>query len=225
MKQTAYTYIDRAAGNLRLRYLLYLPNGYYEETDRRWPLVLSLHGRGMRGDDINMVRKEGLAVRLDADDNYPFIAISPQCPLSHEWPDLVGTLGRLVDDAVANLPVDPERVYLTGLSMGSRGGWLLAVDQPERFAALALICGRIPTPDFLERVGVLKAKPIWVFHGAKDPVVPVENSEKIVATLRAAGGEPKLTIYPEADHDSWTAAYKTPELYEWLLAQKHGGTR
>ncbi|HRW08138.1 MAG TPA: prolyl oligopeptidase family serine peptidase [Caldilineaceae bacterium] len=222
MKQTAYTYVDRAAGNLRLRYLLYLPNGYYEETERRWPLVLFLHGRGERGDDVNLVRRYGLPVRLDADDNFPFIAMSPQCPLSHEWPNLVGTLGRLVDDAVANLPVDPTRVYLTGLSMGARGGWLLAVEKPERFAAAALICGRIPTSDFLERVLVLKDKPLWIFHGAKDPVVPVENSEQIVATLKAAGGDPKLTIYPDADHDSWTAAYGTPDLYSWLLAQRNG---
>ena len=220
MKQTGYTFIDRAAGGLRLRYLLYLPDGYYEKIDQRWPLVLFLHGRGERGADLNLLRQYGVPKHVDAGDDLPFIAISPQCPLSHEWPDLVGTLGRLVDEAVTHLPVDPERVYLTGLSMGSRGGWLLAVDKPERFAALALICGRIPAPDFLERVGALKDKPIWVFHGAKDPVVPVENSEKIVATLMAAGGEPKLTIYPEADHDSWTQAYNTPELFPWLLAQR-----
>lgn len=220
MKQTAYTYIDRAADNLRLRYLLYLPDGYYEQTGTRWPLVLFLHGRGERGDDVNVLRTYGIPKHADAGDDFPFIAISPQCPLSHEWPDLVETLGGLVDAAVANLPVDPTRVYLTGLSMGARGGWLLALEKPERFAALALVCGRIPTPGFLEQVPVLKEKPIWLFHGAQDPVVPVENSEQIVATLNAAGGNPKLTIYPDADHDSWTAAYNTPELYSWLLAQR-----
>jgi len=220
MKQTAYTYIARAADGLRLRYLLYLPNGDFEEAGRRWPLVLFLHGRGERGDDVNVLRTYGIPKHADAGDEFPFIAISPQCPLRHEWPDLIDTLGRLVDDAVANLPVDPTRVYLTGLSMGARGGWLLTVAKPERFAAAALICGRIPAPDFLERVPVLKEKPLWVFHGAKDPVVSVENSEKIVATLKAAGGDPKLTIYPDADHDSWTAAYNTPALYQWLLAQR-----
>lgn len=219
MKQTAYTYIDRNAGGLRLRYLLYLPDGYFEQPAKKWPLVLFLHGRGERGDDVNVLRTYGIPKHADAGDNFPFIAISPQCPLRYEWPDLVGTLGRLVDEAVVNLPVDPDRVYLTGLSMGARGGWLLAVDRPDRFAALALICGRIPAPDFLERVPVLKDKPIWLFHGAKDPVVPVENSEQIVATLNAVGGNPKLTIYPEADHDSWTAAYNTADLYSWLLAQ------
>lgn len=219
MKQRAYTYIDHAANGLRLRYLLYLPDGYFERAGERWPLVLFLHGRGERGDDVNVLRAYGIPKHADRDNNFPFIAISPQCPLSHEWPELVDTLGRLVDEAVVNLPVDPSRVYLTGLSMGARGGWLLAVADPARFSALALVCGRIPTPDFLEQVTILKEKPIWLFHGAKDPVVPVENSEQIVATLKAAGGDPRLTIYPDADHDSWTAAFRTPELYTWLLDQ------
>lgn len=214
--QKAYTFIDQERGGLRLRYLLHLPLGYWDEPERKWPLVLFLHGRGERGNDITAVRQYGIAKVVDEKQDSPFIAISPQCPLAYEWPDLTTTLARLLDQATTHLPVDPARVYLTGLSMGARGGWLLAVDNPDRFAAIALICGRIPTPDFLERVVVLKDQPIWVFHGAQDPVVPVENSEKIVATLRAAGGTPRLTIYPDADHDAWTESYNNPELYTWL---------
>lgn len=216
--QRAYTLIDRERGGMRLRYLLHLPPGYWTEPGRRWPLVLFLHGRGERGADVNLVRKYGIAKVVDEQPGSDYIAISPQCPLAYEWPDLIDTLTRLLDQATTNLPIDPDRVYLTGLSMGARGGWLLAVAQPARFAAIALICGRIPTPDFLERVGALKDKPIWVFHGAKDPVVPVENSEKIVATLQAAGGHPHLTVYPEADHDAWTATYNNPEFYIWLFS-------
>jgi len=218
--QKAYTFVNGERGGLRLRYLLHLPPGYWTEPGRRWPLVLFLHGRGERGTDINLVRKYGIAKLMDEEPTADYIAISPQCPLTHEWPGLVDTLARLLDQATTHLPVDPDRVYLTGLSMGARGGWLLAVTEPERFAALVMICGRIPTPDFLERVGTLKEKPIWVFHGAKDPVVPVENSEQIVATLQAAGGHPRLTIYPEADHDAWTATYANHELYSWLFAQR-----
>jgi len=218
--QKAYTFVDTERDGLRLRYLLHLPPGYWTESGRRWPLVLFLHGRGERGADINLVRKYGLAKLMDTEPTADYIAISPQCPLTHEWPDLVDTLGRLLDQATTHLPVDAERVYLTGLSMGARGGWLLAVEQAKRFAALALICGRIPTPDFLQRVVVLKDKPIWVFHGAKDPVVPMENSERIVAALQAAGGHPRLTIYPDADHDAWTATYNNPALYTWLFAQR-----
>lgn len=220
MRQKAYTFIDRERDGLRLRYLLHLPPGYWDEPARQWPLVLFLHGRGERGDNINVVRKYGIAKMVDEKSDSDFIAISPQCPLAYEWPDLTTTLAQLVEQAMTHLPVDPDRVYLTGLSMGSRGGWLLAVDNPDRFAALALICGRIPTPDFLDRVIILKDKPIWIFHGAKDPVVPVDNSEKIAATLQAAGGNPRLTIYPEADHDAWTETYNNPELYTWLFAHQ-----
>lgn len=217
--QKAYTFVDEQGGGLRLRYLLHLPPGYWTEPGRRWPLVLFLHGRGERGADVNLVRKYGIAKVVDDEPSADYIAISPQCPLTHEWPALVDTLGRLLHQATTHLPVDPDRVYLTGLSMGARGGWLLAVAQPERFATFVMICGRIPTPDFLQQVVVLKDKPIWVFHGAKDPVVPVENSERIVAALQAAGGHPRLTIYPDADHDAWTATYSNAELYTWLFAQ------
>lgn len=216
--QKAYTFVDGERAGLRLRYWLHLPPGYWTEPGRRWPLVLFLHGRGERGTDLHRVRTYGIAKVVEETPTADYIAISPQCPLTHEWPDLIDTLGRLLDQATTHLPVDGDRVYLTGLSMGARGGWLLAVTQPARFAALALICGRIPTADFLERVVVLKDKPIWVFHGAKDPVVPVENSEKIVAALQAAGGQPRLTIYPDADHDAWTATYNNPELYTWLFS-------
>jgi len=220
MHQKAYTFVDQENAGLRLRYLLHLPPTYWVEPKRRWPLVLFLHGRGERGDNVNVLRKYGIPKVVDDNPNADFIAVSPQCPLDDEWPALTITLSHLLDHVTAHLPIALDRVYLTGLSMGARGGWLLAVDHPARFAAIALICGRIPAPDFLERVPVLKDKPIWVFHGAKDPVVPVENSEKIVATLQNAGGNPRLTIYPEADHDSWTATYSEPELYTWLFSHR-----
>lgn len=220
MGQKGYTFVDRAQAGLRLRYWLYLPPGYWTEPGRRWPLVLFLHGRGERGADLNLVRKYGIPQVVEERQDADFIAISPQCPLAYTWPELTGTLARLLEQATSQLPVDPDRVYLTGLSMGARGGWLLAVDHPDRFAAIALICGRIPAPDFLERVAVLKDKPIWLFHGAKDRVVPVENSEQIAATLQAAGGHPRLTIYPEADHDAWTVTYNNPELYSWLFSHR-----
>lgn len=222
MTQKAYTFIDHTAGLRRLKYWLHLPPTYFDEPQRRWPLILFLHGRGERGNDLALVKKYAIPKLVEDQPDFPFIAVSPQCPLDTEWPLQTETLTRLLDVATTNLLVDLDRVYLTGLSMGGRGSWLLAVEQPQRFAALVPICGRIPTDDFLERVPVLKTLPTWVFHGAKDPVVPVENSEKIVAALKAAGGNVQLTIYPEADHDSWTATYNNPKLYEWLLAQRRG---
>ena len=131
---------------------------------------------------------------------------------------LLETLSALLDAAIAEHAVDTRRVYLTGLSMGGRGSWQLAAQEPQRFAAVAPICGRIPdVPDFLANIAVLKETPIWVFHGAKDLTVPIENSEKLVAALKACGGDVRYTVYPDAGHNSWSAAYGTPALYTWLL--------
>jgi predicted peptidase len=109
-----------------------------------------------------------------------------------------------------------DRIYVTGLSMGGFGTWALAAHTPNRFAAIVPICGG-GDPSRTKRIAHI---PAWVFHGGKDGTVPVENSQKMVDALKKNGGNPKLTIYPEAGHDSWTAAYDTPELYEWLLQQK-----
>jgi predicted peptidase len=107
-------------------------------------------------------------------------------------------------------------VYLTGLSMGGFGSWALACRYPERFAAVAPICGGGDR----YRVSRLKDVPVWVFHGAKDPVVPVQASVDMVEALKKAGGNVQLTVYPEAQHDSWTETYNNSKLYEWFLSHK-----
>jgi predicted peptidase len=112
--------------------------------------------------------------------------------------------------------VDPDRVYLTGLSMGGYGTWSLAAAHPERFAAIVPICGGGNPADAAK----LASLPVWVFHGAKDPTVPLERSKEMVEAIKSAGGNPRFTIYPEAGHDSWTETYNNPELYQWLLEQK-----
>jgi predicted peptidase len=112
--------------------------------------------------------------------------------------------------------IDKDRVYLTGLSMGGYGTWALAAAHPEKFAAIAPICGGGNPAEAAK----LARLPIWVFHGAKDPTVPIERSKEMVEAIKAAGGDAKFTIYPEAGHDSWTETYNNPELYQWLLAQK-----
>jgi predicted peptidase len=105
--------------------------------------------------------------------------------------------------------------------MGGRGTWQLAVEHPERFAAIAPICGRVPDmPDFFERLAALRAMPAWVFHGARDEIIPIDNSNRMVAALRELGNEVRYKIYPEAGHDAWTATYANPELYEWFLAHR-----
>jgi predicted peptidase len=120
-----------------------------------------------------------------------------------------------------------NRIYLTGLSMGGYGTWDLGLTYPERFAAIAPICGggQLITVNLSSRDKgpALKTLGVWAFHGGKDPVVPLEESQRMVAVLKKAGAQDvKLTVYPEARHDSWTETYKNPELYDWLLKHERG---
>ena len=195
-----------------MKYLLYLPKDYDKKDS--WPLLLFLHGAGERGDDLNLVKKHGPPKLIEAGKDFPFIVVSPQCPNDHWWEPV--ELAALLDEIVEKQKVDQDRIYVTGLSMGGFGTWSLAAYQPKRFAALVPICGggepiiaKLFTPI-----------PAWVFHGAKDFVVPLERSEKMVEAMKQAGGIVKFTVYPEAGHDSWTESYANPELYDWLLQQK-----
>ncbi len=126
-------------------------------------------------------------------------------------------LMALVDDVAARYKVDKDRIYVTGLSMGGFGTWAFAAAFPDRVAAIIPICGGGNPADAKK----LKELPIWVFHGAKDPVVPSSRSEAMIKALKEAGASKvKFTLYPEAGHDAWTATYKNPEVWEWLLKQK-----
>jgi predicted peptidase len=177
----------------------------------RWPVILFLHGSGERGDDLTAVKKHGLPKFLDLQPDFPFIVVAPQCP-EDEWWDSA-TLAALLDRVERRYRVDSRRIYVTGLSMGGYGTWALALHQPRRFAAIAPVCGggnRL----LAKRIAHL---PAWVFHGADDDIVPATQSEQMVKALRAAGGNPKLTLYPGTGHDSWTETYANLELYEWLL--------
>jgi predicted peptidase len=197
---------------IRLKYLLYLPKDY--DHKESWPLLLFLHGIGERGDNLDFVKRNGPPKLIAAGKEFPFIVVSPQCPMDQWWEPL--ELKTLLDDVVEKYKVDRNRIYLTGLSMGGFGAWSLAAYQPRRFAAVVPICGG-GEPG---RTKSLAKTPVWAFHGAKDPVVPLERSEKMVAALKKNGGNVKFTIYPEAGHDCWTEAYDDPKLYEWLLEQK-----
>jgi predicted peptidase len=187
------------------------------------PLVLFLHGAGERGSDLERVKAHGLPRELGAGNPLPESAhvLAPQCPAESWWPFELHHLSTLLEDALARLPIDPTRIYLTGISMGGYGAWALAIKHPERFAALAPVCGG-GTPLLAAR---LKALPIWAFHGAEDEVVPLEESERMVSAVNAAGGQAKLTVYPEVGHDSWTLTYRDPALYTWMFAQRRGGSR
>ncbi len=154
--------------------------------------------------------------------NFPFIIIAPLCPEGERWQN--DSLLKLLETVTKKYAVDTNRIYLTGLSMGGYGTWSLGVSHPEKFAAIAPICGGGQVIDILlagygKPSNPLGSLPIWAFHGAKDPVVPLEESERMIRAMKKAGAkEVKLTVYPEAQHDSWTETYNDPELYDWLLA-------
>lgn len=215
MGQQARTFEKQIVKTLRLDYLLFLPRGYNEAPAKEWPLILFLHGAGERGDDLERVKKHGIPKIVESRPEFPFVAVSPQCPEASWWPLQFEALTALLDEIVSAYSVDTRRIYLTGLSMGGFGAWHLAVAHPDRFSAVAPICGGFNGSP--RAVSILKDVPVWAFHGAKDTTVPLEQQEKIVEVLQECGGDIRFTVYAEAGHDSWTQTYNNPELYEWFL--------
>ena len=212
--QSAQSFEGTVTKKVGYRYLLYLPKAYGADPARRWPLLLFLHGSGERGADLAKVKAHGPPKFLDGRDDFPFVVVSPQCPDGERWQ--ADALAALLDDVTRRLRIDPDRVSVTGMSMGGRGTWDLAMTYPGRFAAIAPVCGGA-LPD---RACRLKNVPVKAFHGAKDDVVPLAESETVVAAVRACGGTAELVVHPEANHDSWSATYADATLWEWLLAQR-----
>jgi predicted esterase len=199
-----------------LDYLVYTPRGYYRAL-RRWPLVLTLHGQGEAGNDVEHLRHQPLAQLAEGKGGLPFFIVAPQ---SGSWTWNVEALSSVLDEVLNRYRVDADRVYVVGNSMGGNGTWELAAHSPERFAAIAPICGR-GDPSL---AGRLKGVPTWAFHGADDRIVPLEQSERMIAALKAAGGDARLTVYPGVGHDAWTPTFANPKFYEWLLQHKRGAT-
>jgi len=197
---------------VQMRYLRYLPKDY--DKQESWPLLLFLHGAGERGDDLELVKTHGPPKLIASGREFPFIVVSPQCPKNRWWEPT--ELVVLLDEIGSKYKVDSDRIYVTGLSMGGFGTWRLAAYAPHRPAAIAPICGG--GEKYWAKQ--LTRLPVWAFHGAKDTGVPSERSQEMVDAITKNGGNPKLTIYPEAGHDSWTETYDNPKFYEWLLQQK-----
>jgi predicted peptidase len=208
-KQTKHVFEGRA----RLEYLLFLPREYGAGLDLGWPLILYLHGVGERGADVEKVKIDGIPKIIESKPDFPFIVVSPQCPEDTLWWDHHQTLKGMLDEIVAAYAVDAGRMYLTGKSMGGFGTWSLAMAHPDVFAAIAPICGG-GVSENVDRLGRL---PVWAFHGADDPFVPVEQGRRMVDALRACGGDVKFTVYPGVGHDAWTRTYENAELYQWFL--------
>jgi predicted peptidase len=183
-------------------------------------LILFLHGAGERGTNVWKVAAHGPPKRVAEHPEFPFIVVSPQCPEGQIWSSDV--LLGLLDEILRKYKVNASRVYLTGLSMGGYATWDLGLSHPERFAAIVPICGGGELITVLLASGkqaeALKTLGVRAFHGGKDPVVPVEESQRMVALLKKFGVQDvNLTVYPDAGHDAWTETYSNPELYNWLL--------
>jgi predicted peptidase len=212
---------------IRGDYLISFPKDY-DAKAKKVPLILFLHGVGERGNDVWRANIHGPSKYAAQNPDFPFILVTPLCPGEDVWSNEV--LTTLLDEVIKKHNVDKKRIYLTGLSMGGYGAWNLGLAHAKRFAALAPVCGGGERIEILlaargyagpVKINDLRALPIWVFHGAKDTVVPLEESERMVRALKEAKCENvKLTVYPEAQHDSWTETYNNPKLYEWFLEQK-----
>jgi len=209
VKQTVKSFEKEITMTARYKYLLSLPPDY--DKQEKWPLVLFLHGSGECGEDVQVVKKNGPPKVAD-DKPFPFILVSPQSP-DHFWH--IPSLKALVDDVIANNKVDPDRVYVTGLSLGGGATWHLTAAYPELFAAAAPVCGWDPKPATAPKI---KNIPFWVFHGDADKAVPLKHSQRMVDALKPLGAEVKFTVYPGVGHDCWTKAYEEPELWTWLLS-------
>jgi predicted peptidase len=219
--QSEQAFQKRVSHELAANYLLHLPPGYKANTKKRWPLMIFLHGAGERGTNLSLVAKHGPPKVVKSKTDFPFILVSPQCPTGERWDN--ETIMALRQHAIEKYRVDTNRVYLTGLSMGGFGSWSLGVTYPNKFAAIAPICGGGETIPILladkRKQEQLKKLPVWAFHGAKDSAVKLEESEKMVNALKRIGSENvQLTVYPEAQHDSWTETYDNPKLYDWFLS-------
>lgn len=208
--------------------MLFLPRDYAKKRDAQWPLLLFLHGAGERGTNVWRADIHGPAKYIASHPDFPFVLVAPLCPSNQVWSS--ESLFALLDEIEKKYRIDTHRAYLTGLSQGGFGTWEMALAAPERFAAVIPIAGGgNDLPVILARLGydtpaqvaALKGLAFWAFHGGKDTVVAPEESERMIDALKRLGvAEAKLTIYPDAQHNSWQQTYDNPEVYDWLLQHR-----
>lgn len=224
-------HVYRSPAGEALPYRLHLPAPY--DPERRYPLVLFLHGAGERGDDNRSQLRHGVRAFTTpaAQARFPALVVAPQCPLRQQWVDTpfgadahdqpgepsppLRLALELLDALQRQYGVDPARLYVTGISMGGFGTWDAVARHPGRFAAAVPVCGG---GDEKAAPRLLRL-PVWAFHGAADPVVKPRRSRHMVEALKQAGGAPRYTEYPGVGHACWDQAYGEPALLPWLFSQ------
>ncbi|MEM9082904.1 MAG: prolyl oligopeptidase family serine peptidase [Planctomycetota bacterium] len=240
---TGFLYKSLNAQGREYPYSVYVPRDYGTRDD--WPVILFLHGRGESGTDGSKQMAVGIGdPMIYAPHEYPFVVIFPQKPdHNSQWEDHEEAVMKMLDAELDLYNVDRSRVYLTGLSQGGHGTWSIGSKHPDRFAALAPVCGYVERP-YIDAEGhvrwakaeesaftaqyaeALKHTPVWAFHGELDDVVVPSESVTMIKAIREArsSGEDdsntKLTLYPKANHNSWDQAYRERELFEWFLSHQ-----
>ena len=212
--QRAESLTRRVSTVKKIQYLLFLPAGARRHSRLKLPLLIFLHGSGEAGTDLDKLKVQGPPKIVESRPDFPFIVASPQTPDDSIFDP--GTLDAMLDELLEHFPVDPDRVYLTGLSLGGEWTYGWAGLRPERFAAIAPVSGEWTTAVDCR----LKHVPVWAFHGALDDVVPLAQDQAMVQAINACGGDARMTVYPDVGHDAWTQAYATEELYAWLLEHR-----
>jgi acetyl esterase/lipase len=216
-------------------YQVYLPESFRRDDHKQWPVILFLHGRGERGSEGMWQTQVGLpqAVR-DHPERWPFVIVMPQCPLSRYWtdPEMLTMAMNALNRETAEFNLDPERTYLSGLSMGGYGAWELARFHPRRWAAVAIAAGGVfwsYQPERWQQASTLPTEyaralgrtPVWLFQGSSDNIVIPRQSELMFEALKGNGGHVRLWIYQGLHHDCWTRAYNEQELPRWLLMHRN----
>lgn len=198
--------------NYSYQYALHKPKGKEKK-----PLIIFLHGSGEKGTDIELVKAHGPFKYLKSNEIDAYV-LAPQCPKEVYWES--ESLYQLIQKVITeNKNIDTSRIYLTGLSMGAWGAWNLAFAHPDMFAALVPIAGFVDRVPMLENCKI-KDIPTRIFHGLVDDVVDVRYSIDIYKKLKDCNKDIKLTIFDDANHDSWTRVYDNPEIYKWMLLQR-----
>lgn len=193
-----------------LGYILYTPETITENT----PLIVFLHGAGERGngkDELDLVNVHALPQLINEGCDYPAFVLCPQCPKDFVWNNQVYFLKKLIDEIKETYPIG--KIAITGISMGGYGTWEMGMCYPDFFSCIAPVCGG----GLSWRTETLKDMKIWAFHGDADSVVPCNNSYEMVDKVNQFGGNAKLTIFHNVDHDSWNPAYRETKLIDWLL--------
>ena len=193
-----------------MQYLVSYPENYRE--GERFPTVILLHGAGSRGTDCYGIRRNDYFTITEQHEHFPFVTVAPICH-GDTWFDLLETLKGFVDEIASSDFCDDSRLYAVGQSMGGYAVWQLGMSMPEYFAAIAPICGG----GMYWNAKRLRKVPVWAFHGERDEVVLAEESVKMVNAVKAAGGDARLTLYPDCGHEAWVRAYSDYSLFEWLL--------